>query len=36
MNFFTVRLVKHWKGLPRKHVECPFLERFKTQLVTKP
>lgn len=35
-NFFTVRVGKHWKTLPRKLVESPFLEILKTQLVTKP
>ena len=31
-NFFTVRLVKHWHGLPREVVNAPSLETFKARL----
>lgn len=31
-NFFTERVAKCWKGLPRKVVESPFLEAVKKQL----
>jgi len=29
---FTVRVVKHWTGLPREAVEAPSLETFKAGL----
>jgi len=30
--FFTLRLVKHWNGLPRKVVDVPSLETFQVRL----
>jgi len=29
---FTVRVVRHWKRLPREVVDAPFLEAFKARL----
>ena len=31
-NFFTRRVVKHRKRLPREVVECPSLELFKRRV----
>jgi len=31
-NFFTLRVMEHWKRLPRECVESPSLEIFKTRL----
>ena len=31
-KFFTVRLVRHWKRLPRDVVDAPSLETFKVRL----
>ena len=31
-KFFTRRVMKHWRSLPREVVDAPFLEAFKARL----
>jgi len=31
-KFFTIRVVKHWHGLPREAVQAPSLETFQARL----
>ncbi|KGL89008.1 hypothetical protein N301_08717, partial [Charadrius vociferus] len=31
-RFFTLRVVRHWKRLPREAVDAPSLEVFKARL----
>ena len=32
MNFFTVRVMRHWQRLPREVMEGPSLETFRVRL----
>jgi len=31
-KFFTQRMMRHWKRVPRKVVDAPFLEAFRASL----
>ncbi|KFO74809.1 hypothetical protein N303_04181, partial [Cuculus canorus] len=31
-KFFTMRMVRHWHGLPREAMDAPSLEVFKARL----